>query len=56
MKSERWNSAVFEVALCMAARELRAELVNVRTIAGRRLQAAGVALQAVLGAADDGGA
>ena len=43
-KSERWNSAVSGVLLCMAVRELRAELVNVGTVAGRRLRAAGLAL------------
>ena len=36
LKSERWNSAVFRVLQGMVARELHAELVNMRTMAGRR--------------------
>ena len=35
LKSERWNFAVFEMLRCPAVRELHAELVNVRTMAGR---------------------
>ena len=41
LKSKRWNSAVFGVLQSLVARELRAELVNVGTVAGRRLRAAG---------------
>ena len=41
LKSERWNSTVFGVLQSLVARELRAELVNVGTVAGRRLRAAG---------------
>jgi len=36
LKSERWNSAVFEVVLCVVAGELHAELTDARTMAGRR--------------------
>ena len=39
-KSERWNSAVSGVLLCMAVRELRAELVNVGMVVRRWLRAA----------------
>ena len=35
LKSERWNSAVFGVLHGMAARELRAELVDMWLVAGR---------------------
>ena len=40
MKSERWNSAVFEVLTRPAVGELRAELVNVGTVVRRWLRAA----------------
>ena len=36
LKSECWNSADFRVLQGMVARELRAELVDVWTVAGRR--------------------
>lgn len=35
LKSERWNSTVFETLRCPAVRELRAELVDVWAVAGR---------------------
>ena len=39
-ESKRWNSAVSGVLLCMAVRELRAELVNVGMVVRRWLRAA----------------
>ena len=36
LKSKRWNSAVFWVLQGVVGGELRAELVNMRTMAGRR--------------------
>ena len=41
LKSERWNSAVFEALTRSVVRELHAELVNVGTVAGHRMRAAG---------------
>ena len=40
-KSERWNSAVFEMLMRSVVRELRAELVNAGTVVRRRLRVIG---------------